>query len=153
MYQFCDFFPTTNGKLTEFVGKLGLKEVGNADDEHTDDSAEEANDTASDNLKLTVIFPDGEKIVGDTKFDSYSQTLKKIGLDRVEAIAAEMKYKRKGSPLVSLDQKQAIVDAPDYTYVTIEDFNLIKGMNGKTMRNFIQLLSDRLNLDLQVIYE
>ena len=64
-----------------------------------------------------------------------------------------MKYKRKGSPLVSLDQKQAIVDAPDYTYVTIEDFNLIKGMNGKTMRNFIQLLSDRLNLDLQVIYE
>lgn len=153
MYQFSDFFPTTNGKLAEFVGKLGLKEVGNADDEHTDDSAEEANDTASDNLKLIVIFPNGEKIVGDTKFDSYSQTLKKIGLDRVEPIAAEMKYKRKGSPLVSLDQKQAIVDAPDYTYVTIGDFNLIKGMDGKTMRNFIQLLSDRLNLDLQVIYE
>ncbi len=28
MYQFSDFFPTTNGKLAEFVNKLGLPEMG-----------------------------------------------------------------------------------------------------------------------------
>ena len=36
MYQFSDFFPTTNGKLAEFVGKLELPEVESAEKDNDD---------------------------------------------------------------------------------------------------------------------
>ena len=49
MYQFSDFFPTTNGKLTEFVGKLELAEVGNS---VSDNSAiDDEDDTSGNNTK------------------------------------------------------------------------------------------------------
>ena len=45
MYQFCDFFPTTNGKLAEFVGKLELPEVGLAEKDNDDVDFDSPNDS------------------------------------------------------------------------------------------------------------
>lgn len=44
MYQFSDFFPTTNGKLAEFVGKLELPEVGTAEKDNDDVDFDSPND-------------------------------------------------------------------------------------------------------------
>ncbi len=43
MYQFSDFFPTTNGKLAEFVGKLELPEIKVAGKEKEDTEISESN--------------------------------------------------------------------------------------------------------------
>lgn len=45
MYQFCDFFPTTNGKLAEFVGKLELPEAGLAENDNDDVDFDSPNDS------------------------------------------------------------------------------------------------------------
>lgn len=45
MYQFSDFFPTTNGKLAEFVGKLELPEAGLAENDNDDVDFDSPNDS------------------------------------------------------------------------------------------------------------
>ena len=45
MYQFSDFFPTTNGKLAEFVGKLELPEVESAEKDNDDVDFDSPNDS------------------------------------------------------------------------------------------------------------
>ncbi len=45
MYQFSDFFPTTNGKLAEFVGKLELPEAGLAEKDNDDVDFDSPNDS------------------------------------------------------------------------------------------------------------
>lgn len=45
MYQFSDFFPTTNGKLVEFVGKLELPEVGTVEKDNDEVDFDSPNDS------------------------------------------------------------------------------------------------------------
>ncbi len=45
MYQFSDFFPTTNGKLAEFVGKLELPETGLVEKDNDDVDFDSPNDS------------------------------------------------------------------------------------------------------------
>lgn len=45
VYQFSDFFPTTNGKLAEFVGKLELPEAGLAEKDNDDVDFDSPNDS------------------------------------------------------------------------------------------------------------
>ena len=45
MYQFSDFFPTTNGKLAEFVGKLELPEAGLVEKDNDDVDFDSPNDS------------------------------------------------------------------------------------------------------------
>lgn len=39
-----------------------------------------------------------------------------------------------------------------YSYVEVDGFYFIKGMNGKTMRNILTTVSNELNLNLKVEY-
>jgi len=45
MYQFSDFFPTTNGKLVEFVDKLELPEVGTVEKDNDEVNFDSPNDS------------------------------------------------------------------------------------------------------------
>ncbi len=45
MYQFSDFFPTTNGKLVEFVDKLELPEVGTVEKDNDEVDFDSPNDS------------------------------------------------------------------------------------------------------------
>lgn len=49
MYQFSDFFPTTNGKLAEFVGKLELPVIGDSVSDNS--SVDDEDDTSGNNTK------------------------------------------------------------------------------------------------------
>ena len=145
--------------VTLFLKNLGVVPIdvfeddfSESDDSDIDEDNNEG-DTNDGKIRLTVKFPDGTFISGNTKFDSYFKALKKIGLDKAEKIASEKRYQRHECALISKAEEQDILNSAHYSYVEEQGFYIVKGMNGKTMRNMLRLLSQRLNLQLEVNYE
>lgn len=144
-----------------FLKNLGVVPIDVFEDDfsESDDSdidIDEDNNEGDANdgkIRLTVKFPDGTFISGNTKFDSYFKALKKIGLDKAEKIASEKKYQRHECALITKAEEQDILNSAHYSYVEEQGFYIVKGMNGKTMRNMLRLLSQQLNLQLEVNYE
>lgn len=159
-FSFRDFFPIQNNKfLADFMAnleKLGLDPIS-ADKPQSIDELEEEQDIEDNddtsNLRLTIKFPNGKIIQEPTRFESYLKALEEIGLDRVEPIAAEKKYQRRNAPLVSKTKYSEIEADPVYTYVQSGDYYIVKGTNTRTQRNLLNLVSDKLNLGLEVSVE
>ena len=82
-----------------------------------------------------------------------SSMRKSIQPDKAEKIASEKRYQRHECALISKAEEQDILNSAHYSYVEEQGFYIVKGMNGKTMRNMLILLSQRLNLQLEVNYE
>ena len=154
-YRFTDFFPIEgNDKLAQFVNDLGLEEIDDAtedEQEEQNQDAEEYEDTS--NLKLTIRFPDGEVIQEPTRFASFQKALEKIGLDKVEPIAAEKKYKRRNAALVSKTKSAELEADPIYSYVQSGDYFIVKGTNTRTQRRLLTQISNKLNLGLVITLE
>ena len=127
----------------------------NVDDENDDDDEDEDGDNKSENVKshLTIKFTNGDIVAENTYFDSYLAALKKIGLEKAEQIASEKKYQRHDCALISRSKEDGILNHEDYTYIEADGFYVVKGINGRTMRNLLNLLSAKLNLNLEVLYE
>lgn len=153
---FNQYGDTVPEKVERFICNLGVQplQLTEAEEEAQDEVENEADSTddGSSN-KLTVRFPDGTVIRENTRFESYIKALEKIGLDRVEPIAAEKKYTRRNSALVSTSESPEVLADPVYTYVKSGDYYVIKGTNTKTQKNMLNLVSDRLNLGLIVTVE
>lgn len=157
--SFASYFDN-NGQINEnrverFVTNLGLEPLTDEQTEEAQDEAEieeDKNDDSSSN-KLTIRFPDGTIVKEPTRFDSFKKALEIIGLDKVEPIAAEKKYMRRSSALVSTSESPEILADPVYTYVKSGDYYIVKGTNTRTQRNLLNLISDRLNLGLKVTVE
>lgn len=143
------------GQVAKILDNLGVEIYDANTDAIADEDNTEADDSddSNDKIKLTIKFPDGEVVAENTKFDSYLAALKKIGLDKTEEIASKKKYHRLGCALISKNQESVIIDAANYSYVEEQGFYIIKGANGKTMRNMLNLLSRELDLNLEVGYE
>lgn len=132
-------------KFMENLGVMGedINDLGE-DDEKNDD----------ENSDLNVTFPDGTIVTGRTRFDSYISTIKKIGIENIKSIIPNLKYKRLGAPLISLEKYDAIVNNDQrYSYVEVEGCYFIKGMNGRTMRKVLLAISDLLKLNLIIEYK
>ena len=142
-------------KVGLFLQNLGVVPIEESDNDFESDIEEDKDESESTDgkIRLTVKFPDGAIISGKTKFDSYIEALKKIGLDKAEKIASEKKYHRLDCALISKVEEQGIFNATDYSYVEEQGFYIVKGINGKTMRNMLKLLSQQLNLQLEISYE
>ena len=127
----------------------------NVDDENDDDDEDEDGDNKSENVKshLTIKFTNGDIVAENTYFDSYLAALKKIGLEKAEQIASEKKYQRHDCALISRSKEDGILNHEDYTYIEADGFYVVKGINGRTMRNLLNLLSAKLNRNLEVLYE
>lgn len=142
-------------KIVKFLSNLKL----NPDSEDDEDNSEEGFETEGDKKLprtpkvFTVEFPDGTVIDENNRFETYRKVLSKIGIEKVEHIAAEMKYHRRHTPLVTKSKFDAILNGPTYSYIQEGDYYIVKGMNDITMYNMIMLLNDRLNLQLKVCYE
>lgn len=153
---FDQYGDTVPEKVERFIRNLGVQplQLTEAEEEAQDEVENEADSTddGSSN-KLTVRFPDGTIIRENTRFESYIKALEKIGLDRVEPIAAEKKYTRRNSALVSTSESPEVLADPVYTYVKSGDYYVVKGTNTKTQKNLLNLVSDRLNLGLIVTVE
>lgn len=157
--SFASYFDN-NGQINEnrverFVTNLGLEPLADEQAEKAQDKAEieeDRNDDGSSN-KLTIRFPDGTVVKEPTRFESFKKALEIIGLDKVEPIAAEKKYMRRNSALVSISESPEILADPVYSYVKSGDYYIVKGTNTRTQRNLLNLISDRLNLGLKVTVE
>ena len=160
MLTFANYFDqygdTVPDKVERFIHNLGVQplQLTEAEEEAQDEVENEADSTDDGSTnKLTVRFPDGTVIRENTRFESYIKALEKIGLDRVEPIAAEKKYTRRNSALVSTSESPEVLADPVYTYVKSGDYYVVKGTNTKTQKNLLNLVSDRLNLGLIVTVE
>ena len=153
---FDQYGDTVPDKVERFIRNLGIQplQLTEAEEEAQDmvENQEDSTDDGSSN-KLTIRFPDGTIIRENTRFESYIKALERIGLERVEPIAAEKKYTRRNSALVSTSESPEVLADPVYTYVKSGDYYVIKGTNTKTQKNMLNLVSDRLNLDLIVTVE
>ena len=142
-------------KIVKFLSNLNLE----PDSETDEDNSEEGFETEGDkklpktSKVFSVEFPDGTVINENNKFDTYHKTLSKIGIEQVEKIAAEMKYHRRHTPLVTKSKYEAILNDPTFSYVQEGDCFIIKGLNDITMYNMVMLLDNRLDLQLKVCYE
>ena len=87
-----------------------------------------------------------------THFEVYLETLKKIGLDIVYPLIANMKYKRKGCPLMSTEELPGIINS-NFTYQKEGNYYIVKGAIDDTLINVLNELNSQLNLGVQVNYE
>ena len=141
-------------KVRLFLQNLGVEPIEESDEDFESDIEDRDESESNDGkIRLSVKFPDGAIISGKTKFDSYIEALKKIGLDKAEKIASEKKYHRLECALITKVEEQGILNATDYSYVEEQGFYIVKGINGKTMRNMLKLLSKQLDLQLEISYE
>lgn len=142
-------------KIVKFLSNLNLEPDSEADEDNSEEGFENEGDKKLPKTSkvFSVEFPDGTVINENNKFDTYHKTLSKIGIEQVEKIAAEMKYHRRHTPLVTKSKYEAILNDPTFSYVQEGDCFIIKGLNDITMYNMVMLLDNRLDLQLKVCYE
>ncbi len=142
-------------KIVKFLSNLNLEPDSEADEDNSEEGVETEGDKKLPKTSkvFSVEFPDGTVINENNKFDTYHKTLSKIGIEQVEKIAAEMKYHRRHTPLVTKSKYEVILNDPTFSYVQEGDCFIIKGLNDITMYNMVMLLDNRLDLQLKVCYE
>lgn len=142
-------------KIVKFLSNLNLKPDSEADEDNSEEGFETEGDKKLPRTPkvFTVEFPDGTVIDEDNRFETYRKVLSKIGIEQVEKIAAEMKYHRRHTPLVTKKQHEEILNDAVYSYVQEGDYYIVKGIDAITMYNMVMLLDNRLDLQLKVCYE
>lgn len=160
--SFDKFYSVDNGKVKVneekvelFLKNLELEPVSENDEDNSEDGFEtEGDKTLPRSPKVfAVTFPDGTVINEANKFETYHKVLSKIGIEKVENIAAEMKYHRHHTPLVTKSKHEAILNDSTYNYIQEGNYYVVKGINQITMYRMVMLLNNRLNLQLKVQYE
>ena len=160
--SFDKFYSVDNGnvkvneeKVELFLKNLELEPVSENDEDNSEEGFETDGDKKLPRTSkvFSVEFPDGTVINETNKFETYHKVLLKIGIEKVENIAAEMKYHRHHTPLVTKSKYEAILNDPTYNYIQEGDYYVVKGINQITMYRMVMLLNDRLNLQLKVQYE
>lgn len=142
-------------KIVKFLSNLNLEPDSDADEDNSEEGFETEGDKKLPKTSkvFSVEFPDGTVINENNKFDTYHKTLSKIGIEQVEKIAAEMKYHRLHTPLVTKSKYEVILNKPEYSYIQEGDCFIVKGINNITMYRMVMLLDNRLDLQLKVCYE
>lgn len=143
-------------KVTLFLQNLGVSIEEEASD--ADDAEELSNESMGEGKHKylqSVLFPDGTLISSAqmTRFEVYLESLKKIGFDKVFPLIANMKYKRKGCPLMSLEEHQEILNSREYTYHQEGNFYIVKGANDDTLINVLAELNTQLDLGVEITYK
>ena len=154
-FKFTDFFDSNQNAVVNFITNLKMT-PSNTENELYDEEMDELEgiEEIGSKKKLTVTFNDGSIIQENTYFDSYIKALQKIGLGRAEEIASEKKYKRFDEPLITRSPSSKIENnTSGFSYVKIGDFYIVKGTKVRTMINVLNLLSQKLNLNLSVNLE
>ena len=135
---FDKFYKTVDGttsvveeKVALFLKNLEVKIVKeDIVDDEADDVPIDGNGVSKHKSLRSVKFQDGTLFSTEemSHFDVYLESLKKIGLERVQPIVANMKYRRKNCPMISLEEMPDIVNSNfkyhkegDYYYAQADD--------------------------------
>ena len=152
-YEFSDFFKTDKNRVVEFITKsqFGLEEV-DVDDEPSNAEEEERQSKRSKYNSLTVSFLDGSVIKEETIVATYLKAIEKIGIEKAAEVAATLKYKRRGHPLITKEPVQELLDN-NYTYATIGGYSVLKGIKTKSLVLLLRQINDVCNLGLNITLE
>lgn len=157
-------FFNANGKPNEekievFLKNLEVKLTSEETEKNDDDDDNQGEDQA-DNQELSegAVVPtstfkvqlNGETIEEADQFDTYLAALKKMGMDKVEEIAAEKEYNRYDCPFVSKEQFDAIKGKDNFSYVEADGYQVIKGINKRGMSNFLKLCAEKLGQNITI---
>lgn len=141
-------------KVERILSNLGVSPI-EVEFNIIDDEAEVENGSGNKHKSLrSVSFPDGIEFTADnmTHFEIYLESLKKIGLDEVCPIIENMKYRRKGCPMMSTEQLPGILNS-DFTYHNEGKYFIVKGAIDDTLINILNDLNTKLNLGIEINYE
>ena len=139
-------------KVELFLNNLGVEVVGNTDHEGEDDNEQDEDSKKSHHDYLKSVTFDDEVFSSDelTKFEVYTKSLQKIGLDKVVPIIEQSKYKRLNCPLASKQQYDAIIQSKPFSYVEIDGYQFVKGAADETLINVLNEIKDALNLSFSI---
>lgn len=141
--------------VERFLKNLGLEPI--EEDETLELSEEDKGEAVDANgeqkSKLVIRFEDGHVSKGRYYFDSYLDALQHIGIAKVETIASDMKYKRRGCPLISKTQMDGVLNDPTYSYLQDGEYYIVKGINNRTKEAFIRYVAKQLGIKLTYSYE
>ena len=123
-------------------------------DDEADDVPIDGNGVSKHKSLRSVKFQDGTLFSTEemSHFDVYLESLKKIGLERVQPIVANMKYRRKNCPMISLEEMPDIVNS-NFKYHKEGDYYIVKGAIDDTLINILNELNSQLNIGYIVNYE
>lgn len=131
-------------KVEVLLKNLEVVEFASEDDDIITDDADPGS-----RRTLHVEFAD--ETIAIIRFPEYLQVLRKIGLDKAEAVASEKQVNVLGCALVTKEPEDTIKQS-QYSYVEADGYYVVKGIKGKVMLNFLPLISDRYNLNLKIEY-
>ena len=159
---FDKFYKTIDGatsvveeKVALFLKNLEVKIVKeDIVDDEADDVPIDGNGVSKHKSLRSVKFQDGTLFSTEemSHFDVYLESLKKIGLERVQPIVANMKYRRKNCPMISLEEMPDIVNS-NFKYHKEGDYYIVKGAIDDTLINILNELDSQLNIGYIVSYE
>lgn len=159
---FDKFYKTIDGttsvveeKVALFLKNLEVKIVKeDIVDDEADDVPIDGNGVSKHKSLRSVKFQDGTLFSTEemSHFDVYLESLKKIGLERVQPIVANMKYRRKNCPMISLEEMPDIVNS-NFKYHKEGDYYIVKGAIDDTLINILNELNSQLNIGYIVNYE
>ena len=132
---------------SEVVSPYNSDDDNSADD---NDDRQESSEGGNAPVSTFKVQLDGESIEEAEQFDTYLAALKKMGMDKVEEIAAEKEYNRYDCPFVSKDQFDAIKEKVGFSYVEADGYQVIKGINKKGMSNFLKLCAEKLGHNITI---
>lgn len=139
-------------KVELFLNNLGVEVVGNTDPEGEDENEQDDDSKKSHHDYLKSVTFDDEVFSSDelTKFEVYTKSLQKIGLDKVVPIIEQSKYKRLNCPLASKQQYDAIIQSKPFSYVEIDGYQFVKGAADETLINVLNEIKEALNLSFSI---
>lgn len=140
-------------KIEVFLNNLDVKLSVDNENEDENENLDETEETAEGTVAPVSTFKvilDGETIEEAEQFDTYLAALKKMGMDKVEEIAAEKEYNRYDCPFVGKERFAAVEDKPGFSYVEADGYQLIKGINKRGMSNFLKLCAERLGHNITI---
>ena len=130
-------------KVEVLLRNLGVVESEGEEEVITDDS--------EPGLRRILHVEFADETIAIIRFPEYLQVLRKIGLEKVEAVASEKQVNVLGCALVTKEPEETI-EKSQYSYVEADGYYVVKGIKGKVMQNFLPLVSDRYNLNLKIEY-
>lgn len=120
----------------------------------SEDESEENTDGKKEHKEtLVAVTVNGKRLTADgrTQFDLYLNALKEIGIEKVAPVIEAMKYKRKGSKMVTKIQVDQL-QGSEYSYVEESGYYFVKGANSYTLIRILEDLKKELNLDINIEY-
>lgn len=139
--------------LLGMMEHLGIELISEEIQIESEEQADKAISSAK-HKKLNAVVLDGVRYDSlQGKFNLYLNVINKIGIEKVAPIVEQSKYKRLGHPLISTTKYDEIENSPQYSYVQVGEFYLVKGMNDDTTINLLEQIKSELQLDMQIEIE